>query len=124
MHLSKTHQGIFWLYVAGALFCYWTEPRPRLLVAILTAAVLSSIQYISISSNLWIDAARKMGDCAYAIFMSHFAMLMLWSCVYPVIMEWGMPFESWVLVIFVSCNALGWLIWRYIDKPVQRALIH
>jgi peptidoglycan/LPS O-acetylase OafA/YrhL len=65
-----------------------------------------------------------MGDCAYAIFMSHFAMLMLWSCVYPVIMEWGMPFESWLQAIFVSCNALGWLIWRYIDKPVQRALIH
>jgi peptidoglycan/LPS O-acetylase OafA/YrhL len=56
--------------------------------------------------------------------MSHFAMLMLWSCVYPVIMEWGMPFESWLLAIFVSCNALGWLIWRYIDKPVQRALTH
>ena len=121
-HLSKTHQGIFWLYMAGALFCYWIEPRPRLLVAILTAAVLSSIQYISISSNSWTDAARKMGDCAYAIFMSHFAMLMILSCVYPPLKDGGIPLEVWLLAIFVCCNALGWCIWRYIDVPAQRKM--
>ena len=121
-HLSKTHQGIFWLYMAGALFCYWMEPRPRLFVAILTALVLCSIQYISISSNSWTDMARKMGDCAYAIFMSHFAMLMLLNGVYPGIQRWGIPFELCLLFIFVGCNALGWFIWRYIDSPVQREL--
>jgi peptidoglycan/LPS O-acetylase OafA/YrhL len=118
--LLKKGHGIFGLYLAGAFFCAWTEPRPRLFVAILTAAVLYSAQYISISHHVWTALARKAGDCAYGLFMSHFSMLMLLSCVYPGLKAWGIPFECWLLAIFVCCNALGWFIWRYIDGPVQR----
>ena len=118
--LLKNGHDIFGLYVAGALFCGWIEPRPRLFVAILAAAVLYSAQHISVAHHFWTAMARKVGDFAYGLFMSHFAMLMLLSCVYPGLKDWGIPFECWLLAVFVGCNALGWFIWRYIDGPVQR----
>ena len=121
-HSLKNGHGILGLYVVGAVFCVWIEPRPRLFVAILTAAVLYSVQYISISPHFWTAAARKMGDCAYGLFMSHFAMLMILSCVYPQLKDGGIPLEVWLLAIFVCCNALGWCIWRYIDVPAQRKM--
>jgi peptidoglycan/LPS O-acetylase OafA/YrhL len=121
-HLLKNGHGIWGLYVVGALLCVWIEPRPRLFVAILTALVLFSTQFISIPPHSWTAVARKMGDCAYGLFMSHFAMLMLVSCVYPGLKSWGIPFEVWLLAIFVCCNALGWFVWRYIDIPAQRTL--
>jgi peptidoglycan/LPS O-acetylase OafA/YrhL len=121
-HLLKNGHGIWGLYVVGALLCVWIEPRPRLFVAILTALVLFSIQFISIPPHSWTAVARKMGDCAYGLFMSHFAMLMLVSCVYPGLKSWGIPFEVWLLAIFVCCNAQGWFVWRYIDIPAQRTL--
>jgi peptidoglycan/LPS O-acetylase OafA/YrhL len=89
-------------------------------VAISTAAALYSVQYISISPHLWTVVARKIGDGAYGLFMSHFAMLMLLSCVYPGLKDGGIPLEVWLMAIFVCCNALGWCIWRYIDVPAQR----
>jgi len=118
----KNGHGILGLYVVGALFCVWIEPRPRLFVAILTAAALFSVQYISISPHVWTAVARKIGDGAYGLFMSHFAMLMLLSCAYSGLKDWGIPFEVWLLAIFVCCNALGWCIWRYIDMPAQRTM--
>ena len=121
-HLLKNGHGIWGLYVVGALLCVWIEPRPRLFVAILTALVLFSTQFISIPPHSWTAVARKMGDCAYGLFMSHFAMLMLLSCVYPGLKSWEIPFEVWLLAIFVCCNALGWFVWRYIDIPAQRTL--
>lgn len=110
---------LFYGYIAGSLICAWVEPRPRLLVAILTAALLHVSQYISISNHVRTHAARKMGDSAYGIFMSHFALLMLVSCLYPSLQGWEIPLMSWLLAIFVACNVLGWLIWRYIDLPAK-----
>ena len=122
-HLLKKNHAILFLYLAGAIVCAWLEPRPRLLVAILTATTLFGVQYISIDAAVWTTTARKMGDYSYGLFLSHFSMLMLVGCIYPVLAGWGIPLQTWVLAIFVCGNALGWFIWRYIDVPAQRILI-
>lgn len=121
-HVLKSGHVLFYDYIAGSLICAWVEPRPRLIVAILTAALLHGSQYISISNHVGTHAARKMGDCAYGIFMSHFALLMLVSCLYQSLEGSGLPLVSWLLAIFVACNVLGWLFWRYIDKPAKRMI--
>ena len=88
----------------------------------LTAATLCGAQYISIYPTFWTGLTRKMGDCAYGLFMSHFAMLMLFNCMYPALKGLGIPLAVWLLAIFVCCNALGWFIWRYIEGPARHTL--
>jgi peptidoglycan/LPS O-acetylase OafA/YrhL len=65
-----------------------------------------------------------MGDSAYGLFMSHFAMLMLWSGLYPLLESSGWPFSVCLMAIIVSCNGLGWFVWRYIDEVAARAFFH
>ena len=85
-----------------------------------TAVVLLGTQLISIDASFWTRLARKMGDSSYALFLSHFSVLMLMSCIYPMAEAWDIPFVGWLGATLLVCNAVGWLIWRYIDVPLQR----
>ena len=118
--LSKHRWVVGGLYLGGALLCAWFEPRPRLFVAMVTAVVLFGIQFISMDASFWTRLARKMGDSSYALFLSHFSILMLMSCIYPAAEAWDIPFVGWLWATLLACNAVGWLIWRYIDVPLQR----
>jgi peptidoglycan/LPS O-acetylase OafA/YrhL len=118
-HLSKHRCVVGGIYLAGALMCAWFEPRPRLFVAMVTAVVLFGIQFISMDASFWTRLARKMGDSSYALFLSHFSILMLMSCIYPAVEAWDIPFVGWLWATFIACNAVAWLIWRYIDEPLQ-----
>ena len=122
--VSHAGDTLFWVFWVGAFLCAWVEPRPRLWVALITAATLYCAQNLAISTNLRTVIAKKMGDSAYGLFMSHFAMLMLWSFLYPFLEHRGWPFAVCLVAIFVSCNALGWFVWRYIDEAAARAFFH
>lgn len=67
--------------------------------------------------------ATMIGDASYSIYLFHIMVLMLVGRVMPHLPLHGWPqYLTFMVVVFVSVTAAGYLIFRYVEKPLTQAL--
>lgn len=114
---SKQKKNIYLLFILGAVLSWCWEPRPRLFIGICTSVALFVIHRWFIEANqitLWM---RQLGDSSYALFLSHFSLLMLINACFVAMGGSHVSSMIWLAFFLLISNLWGWLLWRYIDMP-------
>lgn len=114
---SKLKKNIYLLFILGAVLSWWLEPRPRLFIGICTSMALFVIHQCFIQTNPFTHWMRQLGDSSYALFLSHFSLLMLINACFVAMGGSHANIMIWFAFFLLIGNLWGWLLWRYIDMP-------
>ena len=116
---SQAHRVLILSVVAVTIFSlYYQEFRERLLIALLMAFLLfSSYQSGWAQSKLWNNPLKKIGEMSYSIFLVHFPVSLLISCIWVQLY----PNDPWMNVFGMGLSALLSLLlaipfYRFIEK--------
>lgn len=112
----------WWITVALLLIDWVADPRPRPLLALVTALVLYGFSHIRWPSAL--PALRKsiqyLGDMSYSLFVSHFAVIIVVSGLWEKLaLEGADPAWAAMAMAWLTCLAVGVLVQRVCERSMQ-----
>ena len=120
--VSNRNKTIYFLFLIAALLAWWVDPRPRLLVGIAVSWMMYEVHQFKVQPNLVTNLFRKAGEYSYPLFLSHYAILMLFNLCFQLFDKNFQDIGLWLFLIIMICNSSGWLVWRYIDIPAKKWL--
>lgn len=116
---SQRARWCLWISVALLLLDWVVEPRPRPLLALMTALVLHGFSHIRWQSAL--NPLRKgiqyLSDVSYSTFVSHFAVIIVFSGLWEKFdLEGVRPALAGMVMAWLACLAVGVLVQRLCDR--------
>ena len=112
---------LFGIVCAAHLACAWSESRPRVATACLTAIALATLASRWHASGRPARALAYWSDASYGVFLIHYAVIVaataLWLRLEP-----GSATAAWslLLVCWMASLAAGAALQRYVGVPLSR----
>jgi len=110
------HRSGLWLVAAGVAASLLLEFRGRLLLALLLALALQALADRPLPARLR-DAASGLADRSFALFLTHFAVLLLGNAAF----QWlGGPPWVWLLGCWLVAQGAADAFHRWVERPLAR----
>jgi len=121
---SRFAAKVFMGVLLGGLIAYWVMPRERVGLAMLTAVIIFWGAGWRLHAPRLSGVLKRLGDSAYALFLTHFAMIVVASALW-LQLELDGPMAAIALsaATWAGSLALGDRFHQWVERPLQRIIV-